>query len=442
MVICEKCNKDFKTKYILIKHLNKKIPCDNVIKCENCLKEFKTNQHLQRHINRKNKCIKVDLERENLELKNEILELKLDMSEKNKQSITNNITNNINNNTQVNIFTPEGKLYHTYFLKSNPLEQLEFNIDNLSNLTLEDYTDELSNIYNFTNLIKEICFNMKLPKNWIICKDDLFNELKLKIDNNNNIVNCVDNILHLIYSIAIQVINYEELDNELIEFYKTFIKKYEREEYKDNKNVEQFIKLCNEELFKHFSKILNIINDRKNNIKKIEIKINNFGEEDITFIKRTILTNELLNIIEKKYSSEFYSNKFKIDNYNYTGVIDLKMIDIFTYFLNLLYTNESYLSNNTIKYNEDKYYIYINNTWVKIEIKELINQIFSKIHIILKINKINLELNMHTEDYIEESYTEKYNKHYQIGDSKYYKKIIKQYYINNKSFDNHNLNII
>jgi len=42
---------------------------------------------------------------------------------------------------------------------------------------------------------------MKLPTNFIIYKNDLFNDLKLKIDK-NNIVNCMDNILHLIYSIA------------------------------------------------------------------------------------------------------------------------------------------------------------------------------------------------------------------------------------------------
>jgi len=435
MYKCAKCNKEFKSNRNLQSHQNKKIPCDRIIKCKNCFKEFKTIYILTRHLNRKNKCIKRDLEQENIELKR-----KLEVAES-KQSITNNITNNINNNTQINIFTPEGKLYHTYFLKSNPLEQLEFNIDELSNLTLEDYTDELSNIYNFTNLIKEICFNMNIPENWIICKDDLFDKLKLKIDK-DNVINCMDNILYLIYSIAKQVINYNELDKELIEFYKTFIEKYENEEYKDNKNVKKFIKLCNEELFKHFSKILNIISERKNNIKKLEIKINNFGDEDITFIKRNILYTELINVLDKKYSKDYYSRKFKVNEYKYTGIIDLKMIDMFIYFLKLLYKNENYLSNQTIKYENKDFYIYKNEEWVEIKVNELINQIFSKIHIILKVYKINLPENMHSENYIEELYKERYNDYCKIGDSKYYKKIIKEYYINDKSFDDHELNII
>jgi hypothetical protein len=248
-------------------------------------------------------------------------------------------------------------------------------------------------------------------------------------------------MLYLIYNIAKQVINYNNLEIDLIDFYKTFINKYEQNEYKDNTKVRDFIKLCNEELFKHFSKILNIISDRKNNIKVIELKINNFGNEDISFIKKNILTNELINIIEKKYSVEFYTKKFKVNNYKYTSIIDIKKIDVFIYFLNLIYNNLNYPSNKTIKYQDDGFLINKNSNWEEIKINELIQQIFSKIHIIIKINKMNYESN-YLEDYDEETYKQKIIYGYKIGEDKNYQNILKEYYKNNKCFDNHNDNII
>jgi T5orf172 domain-containing protein len=65
---CNKCNNEFKNKYNLEKHLNKKLSCiKEIIKCNYCLKEFNTNQILNRHMNKKNKCIKLNLENDNLE---------------------------------------------------------------------------------------------------------------------------------------------------------------------------------------------------------------------------------------------------------------------------------------------------------------------------------------------------------------------------------------
>jgi len=440
MYKCEKCNKEFKIKQSYQRHINKKIPCNRVIKCDNCNKVFKLMSHLTQHLNRKNKCIKVDLEQKvkDLETKLEITELKLE-NEKLKKSSNTTI-----NNTQINIFTPEGKLYHSYFLKSNPLQQLEFDVDKLQNLTLEDYTDELSNIYNFTNLIQEICFNMNIPENWIICKDDLFDKLKLKIDK-NNIVNCIDNILHLIYSIAKQVIDIKNLDNGLIKFYKTFIDKYENGEYKDNENVKHFIKLCNEELFKHFSKILNIISDKKNNIIKIDkedIKLNNFGEEDIRFIKKSVIDMELNSILEKQYPEKVYNNSCIVNEFRYYGIMDVKMIDMFIYFLRIIYNNDEQMCNKTIQYKEDKFYIYRNGGWVVIKSKDLVNQIFTKIHLILKLNKIKLIEGVYTEDYVIETFKEKYTIHYTIGDVKKYSKILIEYFKDNNAFVDHEKHII
>ena len=442
MFLCHKCNKGFKTNQILGNHLNKKKPCDKIIifKCDNCLKVFNTTQHLNRHLNRKNKCVKKSLEQEIIELKR-----KLELSEEKQRTTIINNHQTINNiNTQINIFSPEGKLYHTYFLKSKNLEQLDFDISKLDKLTISDYTDELSNIYNFTNLIKEVCFNIKTPDNWIMCKDELFKTLKLKIDN-DNIVNCQDNLLNLIYTIAKQIVEYDGLDIELYLFYKSFISNYKNNEYKDNNKLNTFIKECNEELFKHQEELLDIIEKRRteHKIKKIEeLDINNFGEEDIRFIKKSILDMELNSILEKQYPEKVYNNSCIVNEFRYYGIMDVKMIDMFIYFLRIIYNNDEQICNKTIQYKEDKFYIYRNSGWVVMKSKDLVNQIFTKIHLILKLNKIKLIEGVYTEDYCIETFKEKYTIHYTIGDVKKYSKILIEYFKDNHIFDDHEKHII
>lgn len=104
---CINCNKKFKTKQELIRHIHRKIKCDNKIECENCNKEFRTKQNLNKHKTNKKGCETKNLETENiilkkdneiLELKNEILELKIkNATIVNNTNINNNITNiNIN----------------------------------------------------------------------------------------------------------------------------------------------------------------------------------------------------------------------------------------------------------------------------------------------------------------------------------------------------------
>jgi len=437
--ICNKCNKAFNNKYYLKQHHNKKIPCDRVIKCDNCNKIFKQLSHLKNHLNRKNKCIKVDLNKKNIELEYENKLLKLELENEKLKKSSNTIINNTQN--IINIFNNDGKIHHKYFLDSNPIEQLEMDKLSLESLTMEDYTDELSNIYNFTNMIKEVCFNMDMPRNWIICKDDMFNKLKLKIDN-NNIVDCIDNILYLIYTIAKQVVNYDGLNIELKTFYESFIDKYDTNEFKDNKNLKQFINDFNKELTNHFTSIIGIISERKNQ-KLIEpLNINNFGEEDIRFIKKSVLDMELNSIIEKKYIYEVYNKSLKVNELRYYGIMDIKMIDMFIYFLRLIYNNDEQISNKTIYFKEGKFSIYKDNKWVVIKSKDLVNQIFTKIHLILKLNKIKLTDGVYTEDYCIESFKEKYTIHYTVGDVKKYSKILIEYYTNNNAFNDHEKNII
>ena len=110
---CIKCNKVFKFKSDLQRHLDRKIKCDRKLECNNCKKTFKTKQQLDRHLNNKKKCKKLDPEVENviLKLEKEVLVLEKEVLQlKQINNINNgNITNNINNGTinTINIFGNE-----------------------------------------------------------------------------------------------------------------------------------------------------------------------------------------------------------------------------------------------------------------------------------------------------------------------------------------------
>jgi uncharacterized C2H2 Zn-finger protein len=53
---CLKCNKEFKTKQTLQRHLDRKNPCDLVHKCNRCDKIFDKKSNLITHLNRKTPC--------------------------------------------------------------------------------------------------------------------------------------------------------------------------------------------------------------------------------------------------------------------------------------------------------------------------------------------------------------------------------------------------
>ena len=90
MFICNKCNKEFKTKQHYNNHLARKNPCvKQIYKCDNCLQEFKSNQYLNQHLNRKFKCQKIDLERKNIELKHQLEIVKIQTCITNNNNITN-----------------------------------------------------------------------------------------------------------------------------------------------------------------------------------------------------------------------------------------------------------------------------------------------------------------------------------------------------------------
>lgn len=110
--ICSKCDKIFTRNIDLIRHNNRKIPCDRKLECNRCFKIFSQKCDLLNHINRKNKCydrrsemelrseikakenelkdktiIELDKENENLKLKLKLKELELKLAPKKKPNI-------------------------------------------------------------------------------------------------------------------------------------------------------------------------------------------------------------------------------------------------------------------------------------------------------------------------------------------------------------------
>lgn len=126
---CNKCDKLFKTKQNLQSHISKKIPCDRDLKCERCFYTTTTKFNLDRHLNKKNKCKVINLEAENeiLKLKLQLSELKNENLQINSNNTINIINNNITNNITLNNFGNEsGK----FFTKKNIIEMISTELDN------------------------------------------------------------------------------------------------------------------------------------------------------------------------------------------------------------------------------------------------------------------------------------------------------------------------
>jgi hypothetical protein len=199
MYKCEKCEKEFKYKYLLRKHENRKFTCENVKhiefliddKINNLEKEIETKTRLSlekknicmfcnltlsiktstmRHINKyckvkkelmdeKNKLVEDKLKKEekedNNKLKEElkILKDKVEHLETKKQ-ITQNITIN---NTQNNL------------VMINP-----FGKEDLSHISLQDYKKYLNGFFpGLVEYIEKVHFDEKAPQNHNICISNL-----------------------------------------------------------------------------------------------------------------------------------------------------------------------------------------------------------------------------------------------------------------------------
>jgi hypothetical protein len=95
---CTKCKKKFVSQYLLDKHLNREITCDQEIKCGTCGKIFKLKRDLERHMNRKTPCIKnyynknnsnvlLEIEKEKTKRELEKIKLQIELENKKQQTI-------------------------------------------------------------------------------------------------------------------------------------------------------------------------------------------------------------------------------------------------------------------------------------------------------------------------------------------------------------------
>ena len=440
--ICYRCDKSFTTKYSLNRHLNKKLPCDNKIielKCSTCLKLFSNKQNLKTHQNKKI-CKPPDLEL----LQNKILALE----QKQKQmQITNNTQNNNTNNNIIcnnNYFLSQEEMKNhmiTNCYTLNDIKQIVNNekiYDYLDNATVDkdhDEDDVLQNTKEIILLIKYIFCNIEIKQNFILYKDIIENIIYIRLTEDIQLLT-LPMIYFLIYALFIQLLKFDNLDNEMEIFFKKYIKKYDNQDFmkvnsKEIKNfgkkIEEGIELALIELYEDLKNYKNsklkILYDKKIKTKN-EIKKNKSErhtkllEEDK---KSTMKYNkDISNILYKLYKDDpNYEDDYKFQIISKTYFYeDIKYIKLLSYFINDLYISNK---KSKIKYENKSFYYYSNtmnttntNTitttkWIKktlielygIFINEMIDELYKyKILIILESLKKNNNID-HENDYYE-----------------------------------------
>jgi uncharacterized C2H2 Zn-finger protein len=143
---CEICNKIFKLKTDLTRHINKKNKCSKddikidgkkVYKCYICDKIFKLKHNYEVHINRKNKCLKdnniddiEDLEDDEI-FYDQVTGKKLEeISKEDLLKIIKNMNNNITNNNNID----------------NSISNITNNINNTANVNIGNFNNNTINI--------------------------------------------------------------------------------------------------------------------------------------------------------------------------------------------------------------------------------------------------------------------------------------------------------
>lgn len=189
---CDKCNKIFKSKQGLIRHFNKKNPCDRILECSRCKKIFSRKGNLIRHLNRKNPCqsktdkiqflnktIELETQKEVFRLKelDKMLEIEKEKTRRKVQQVakidnSTNIQQNIQNFiNEINISQPTYNV--NIFNVNNITDHIEKNIltlgiDKFGNM-IED-SDAKQNIIKILGLIYK---DTSIPE----CKNIIYSEM-------------------------------------------------------------------------------------------------------------------------------------------------------------------------------------------------------------------------------------------------------------------------
>ena len=183
MFKCEKCEKIFKLKTDLNRHINRKISCNRILQCLKCNKKFNFHRDLQRHLNKKFDCSNKNINKELYNLQNQVKELKeqLIMISNSNNTINSHNTTNTNNtnNIIINNFGNENISHITKELLEMEILNIlnkETNIENkkiLEYKNIKYYSIDIKLIDVHILLMKLIYFS-KLENNTIKKTDDKY----------------------------------------------------------------------------------------------------------------------------------------------------------------------------------------------------------------------------------------------------------------------------
>ena len=405
---CPKCNKVYKNNITLKNHLKKKIPCDIIIeyKCDICLKQFRNNYDVKRHKQNKNKCKPPKIEL----LQNELLKLKLEAKQKQVQ-ITNNTQNNTSNIFNNNILVTSSDDLKNYIISEcYPLIDIKKMLNNdkvqqfIDVATVDkdhDDDDILQNTKHIGLVLRLIFCNIDLKKNFIFFKDFIEDQVYYKLSKSEIKKLDTGDIFYIIDTVFKELLTFDNLDTELQQFYKKYIKKYNNQDFQEfNTNeIKKFVRQIKKDL--NFS--INDLDDnikltRKKDHKKLAIKQNDFfseleknkserhtkllDEKDNKHMLKD--TNRVLKQLKELYNNDqIDDDEYKCLVYSKTFYIDdLKYIKLLSYFINKLYLKNK-LSN--VKYENKIFYYYKNNKWEKQTLKgiyvsfvnEMIDELYS-----------------------------------------------------------------
>lgn len=185
MFKCEKCEKIFKLKTDLNRHINRKISCNRILQCLKCNKIFKLKYNLQKHLNNKFDCSNKNISKELTDLQNQVKKLKeqlIMISNSNNTINSHNQNCNNTNNTNniiINNFGNENISHITKELLEMEILKIlnkETNLENkkiLEYKNIKYYSIDIKLIDVHILLMKLIYFS-KLENNTIKKTDDKY----------------------------------------------------------------------------------------------------------------------------------------------------------------------------------------------------------------------------------------------------------------------------
>jgi regulator of replication initiation timing len=268
---CSRCHKVFKQKCHYDNHMKRKFPCkekkitvpiidENSLGCPFCEREFTTKYNLLRHINyvcrSKNQMVKIV--EENNQLKTEIKNLQM--------QVTNNINSNNNNINSNNVI--------------QNINIVAYGKENIERITDKDFrTIMRRGMLSVPELVKRIHFDEKVPENHNVYISNLRNQYVLMYDGNKWRLIDRKEALQQIYGDHYEIletkfgelIGEDSLDESTIEKFRNFLNYVNLNEgnndEEDNES-NKYVDMVKEDLKKLLYENRDIVEKTKKNLKK------------------------------------------------------------------------------------------------------------------------------------------------------------------------------